>query len=295
MGDKNRHLEMKMNLKIYTLLIFLLHTAIVMAQNFHQQKQALHENRIILKNTICIIYNNGKQVDSFFSASTSFNKLGYPLQHTVFKKTGTLEGKFISEYEFDSLEIKETAFDSTGNFTIEQTNQYDAGGRIKSMKVRFSNPGKKPVSHYFETDSIAHTIKDYGFSEDEKKLIGIREFNNNWQLTASTSFDSEGKAKYKSLYEYDPVNHTRKDFSVKDGIKKLRSEKKYTTGNFLTEEIHYYSNNVTLNGGDSPAQNFKKGDTRKVLFLYDSRGLLQEQQEIVNDEITMRLRFDYLK
>jgi hypothetical protein len=284
-----------MKWKAAALLVLLLNTGTLTAQNLQLERKALRDNTITLKKTTCVVYNDGIVVDSFFSASTTFNKMGYPLQHTIFKKNSTTQGKFISEYAFDSLETKETAFDSTGAVTTETNKQYDAAGHIRSMTVSYNNSNKKQVSHFFETDSIAHTIKDYSLQDGEKKLRGLQEFSSSWQLLSSTYYDSEGKPTHTSAYEYDPANHTTKDFSVRDGIKELRSQKKYTANNFLTEEIHYYQNNVTFSGGNGPVQNFKKGDTRKVLFIYNSNGLLQEQQESVNGQITMKLQFEYIK
>lgn len=65
------------------------------------------------------------------------------------------------------------------------------------------------------------------------------------------------------------------------------------SGNLLMEELHYYDNALTLSNGYGSTQTFKKGDTRKVVFEYDDKRLLKKQVESVNDQITLKLIFDY--
>lgn len=278
-------------IKIILLQVVLCGAAAAFAQDAEQHRSAIRNNSINQKRTVTILYNKGKQTDSFVSANTSFNRLGFPLQQTIFNKYGTIQGRFVSQYQSDSLEVKESSYDSSGNYITETVRTYNTSGQLSSMKA-ILHVSNRTVHHMFEYESDGLVRKDYMLDEDTKKLLSVSEFNNNREWIRSTYYDLKGNLQSISTHEFDATTKTRKNFTIKNNVKRLRSSQVYS-GNLLTEELHYYDNAVTLSNGYGSTQTFKKGDTRKVLFEYNDTGLLKKQVESVNGQITLQLIFEY--
>lgn len=154
-------------IKIILLQVVLCSAAAASAQDAEQQRSALRNNNINQKRTATIQYSNGQQTDSFVSASTSFNRLGFPLQQTLFNKYGKVQGRFDSQYQSDSLEIKQSSFDSSGNSITETFRSYNPSGELISMKavLYVSN---RTIYHVFEYDSTRLLRKDYILDDDTK-------------------------------------------------------------------------------------------------------------------------------
>jgi hypothetical protein len=261
----------------------------------YQQRTALLFNKITQTKIISFTYVNGTQKDSFVSATTFFNRLGYPLQQTIFKKDGQVHGRFVSEYIADSLEVREASFDSSGSTRSETFSTYDAKGQMTTRKSLLAFSGNKTYINVFEYENNGQLRKDFLQEGDKKTLMGIHEFDKNGELQKSSYHFRKGEPDNVSIYEYDSLHNERKRFSLKDGVKNLRSVKKYSIDDRLTEEIHYYDKNMTLSDGYGNVQIFKKGDVRKVIFEYDTNRLLLYQQETVNGIITLKLKFEYPK
>ncbi len=266
--------------------------AVLGAAQHLQQRKAIRLNNISRKKTVVVTYTDGKQKDSFTCASTSFNHLGYPLEQIILKKDGGRQSRFVSEYISDSLEVKETSFDSIGQINTEIFNTYDASGQLISMKAVFNYLKRKPVHHVFEHDNNSTIMRDFIVENGQKTLMALNEYDQNHRLLKSSYYDLKGQVRSISTYEYDSIDHTEKSYSIKNGIQRLRSVKNYSADEQLTGEIHYYDNVITLSDGNGNVQNFKKGDIRMVSFYY-SNGLLKQQVETVNNEISLKLLFEY--
>jgi hypothetical protein len=267
----------------------------LLAQSFQHQREAIVNNDIVQKRTISCLYKDGKQTDSFIAENSFYNKLGYVVLIKTFHKTGEVQQAIKYEYKFDSLLLNISTIDKEGKTIAETMKSYDDIGRVISMKRIFYTGERKSVVTLFETDSSAYIKKEFDNSEGKKKLWSEQEFNKNWLLTKQTYYSPEGNIVNISINEYDTVQNIVKSFSVRNDVKSLRSERRYSKDNFITEELHYYSSNVKLSEPTGPMQQFKNGDVRKITFKYNSLGLLDEQFETLNGELVKKVKFEYLK
>lgn len=284
---------MKLNISLFSTLLF--YSSMLWSQSFEHQREAIASNGIAQKKTISCLYTDGKQTDSFTAENLFYNRLGYTLLIKTFHKTGEVQPVIKYKYQYDSLLINISTIDKDGKTIAETIKSYDDVGRVISMKRLFHNEDRKAVVILFETDSSSYTKKEYDNSDGKKKLWSELVFNKNWELTKQTYYNSEGNIINISINEYDTVHNIVKSFSVRNGAKILRSERRYSKDDLITEELHYYNSNVNLSEPTGPMQQFKNGDIRKTTFKYNSLGLLEEQLETLNGELVKKVKFEYLK
>lgn len=282
---------MKKFFYIFTSLVFISSNAF--SQNLKTESKIISRNKIKEKKTICFLADKDqKDPAGYVVFFVKYNDAGYPTQQIRFKEDGSISDKFISEYQSDSLEIKRTSYGSDGHIYNELSYTYDSKGKMIYRKETDKVKGTVR-ENFYEVDSVHRISKSYSSFEGNKMLTGIHEYDQDWKKIRDTYYNN-GKVFSTFLSEYDPSNNSIRIFTLRPGEKKLHTEKKYSAGNLLTEEINYYNSTVKLWDFNGMVRNYKKGDKKTVKYVYDERELISEQTEFVNDKLVVKIKYEYL-
>jgi hypothetical protein len=150
--------------------------------------------------------SNEKPVKGEKISTQKFDRVGFPVETLIYNNDGTIQSKYLYEYNSNGVRSETKRFDSSGRLVNIFKYDYNEYGN-KSKAYRFDTKGNQVEYYIYNYDNIGNLIEEIWFDSSNKKIFKMEHEYNGYKKSQTETYDKYGNLMFRYNYKYDDAEN----------------------------------------------------------------------------------------